>query len=206
MSLWFHSRGYILKLEWFCVNNHRDFWYSSPFYGSGFADTSLLVSGAQFNQFQRFCKFVNLGKPSSSSFYRNQRLYAIPTIEQHYIEMRNNIISETKKQKEVICGDCQLDSPGWSTTYSTYTFMDYNNKKMINMEFGDKREVEYWVIHLWRSQKSRNFPSYSRASNFGLSHSPVIQGKGLFFSPSLRNFFWKFSHKVHQWDQYKNVQ
>ena len=79
-------------------------------------DTSLLVSEAQFNQFQHFCKFVTLGKPSSSSFYRNQRLYAIPTIEQNYIEMRNNIISETKKQKEVICGDCQLDSPGWSAT------------------------------------------------------------------------------------------
>ena len=111
-------------------------------------DTYLLVSGAQFNQFQCFCKFVNLGKPSLSSFYRNKRLYAIPTIEQHYIEMRNNIISETKKQKEVICGDCQLDSPWWSTTYSTYTFMDYSSKKMINMELGDKREVEYWVIHL----------------------------------------------------------
>ena len=112
-------------------------------------DTSLLVSGTQFNQFQRFCKFVNLGKPSSSSFYRNQRLYAIPTIEQHYTEMRNDIISEKKKQKKVvICGDCQLDSPGWSATKGTYTFMDYNCKKIINIEFGDKREVEYWVIHL----------------------------------------------------------
>ena len=98
-------------------------------------DTSLLVSGAQFNQFQRFCKFVNLGKPSSSLFYRNQRLYAIPTIEQHYTELRNDIISETKKQKEVaICGDCQLDLSGWFATKETYACMDYNSKKMINME------------------------------------------------------------------------
>ena len=60
--------------------------------------------------------------------------------------MGNNIISEAKKQKEVvICGDCQLGSPGWSATKGTYTFMDCNSKKMINMEFGDKREVEYWV-------------------------------------------------------------
>ena len=109
LSLWFHFTGYILKLEWFCVNSHRDFWYSSPFYGSAFAvnymDTSLLVLGANFNQFQRFCKFVNLGKPCSSLFYRNQRMCAIPTIEQHYIEMRNAIIFETKKQREVVlCG------------------------------------------------------------------------------------------------------
>ena len=142
LSLWFNFKGYfeILKIEWFCVSSHRDFWYTSPFYGSGFAvnyimDTSLLVSGAQFNQFQRFCKFVNLGKPSSSLFYRNQRLYAIPTIEQHYTELRNDIISETKKQKEVaICGDCQLDLSGWFATKETYTCMDYNSKKMINMK------------------------------------------------------------------------
>ena len=139
----------ILKLEWSCVSSHRGFWYSSPFYGSGSAvnyimDTSLLVSEAQFNQFHRFWKFVNLGKPSSSLFYKNQRLYAIPTIEQHYIELRNNIISEKRKQKEVvICGECQLGLPGWSATKATYTCMNYNSKKMINMEFGDTREVEY---------------------------------------------------------------
>ena len=149
-----HPDIYILKLEWFCVNSHRDFCYSSSFYGSAFAvnyimDISLLVSGAKFNQFQRFCKFVNLDKPYSTLFYRNQRMYAIPTIEQHYIEMWNAIISEAKKQREVvICGDCQLNSPGWSATKRTNTFMDYNSKKMINVEFGDKREVEHWAIHL----------------------------------------------------------
>ena len=211
LSLWFHFTGYILKLEWFCVNSHRDFWYSSPFYGSAFAvnymDASLLVLGANFNQFQRFCKFVNLGKPCSSLFYRNQRMCAIPTIEQHYIEMRNAIIFETKKQREVVlCRDCQLDSPGWSATKRTYTFLDYNRKKMINVEFGDKREVEHWVIHLWRLQKSRNLLPYSRTSNFGLSHCSVVQGKGIPFSSSLENLFWKFSHKLHQWDQYATIQ
>ena len=143
-SLWFHFKCCILKLEWFCVNSHRDFLYSPPFYGTGFAVnyimcTWLLVFVGQFNQFKSFCRFFNLKKPSSWSIYRNQRLYAIATIEQHYIEMRNDITSEPKKQKEVvICGDGHLDSSGWSATKGTYTFMDYNSKNMINMEFEGK--------------------------------------------------------------------
>ena len=73
--------GYILKLEWFCSAKHKDYWYSPQIYGSGFAinyvlDTALIVSGWQINQFQR-------------SVYRNQRLYAIPTIEQEFVEMRD---------------------------------------------------------------------------------------------------------------------
>ena len=43
----------------------------------------------------------------------------------------------------IICGDCQLDSPGWSATKEAYTFMDYENKKLISMKSGDKREVRF---------------------------------------------------------------
>lgn len=140
--------GYVLKLEWFCSTKHRDYWYSSQIYGSGFAinyvlDTALIGSGGQINQFQRFSKFVNLGKVSPTSFYRNQRFYAIPTIEQEFEEMRDTIIQElqTRSEPVVLCGDCQLDSPGWSVTKVAYTFTEYNSKKLVSMKFGDKREV-----------------------------------------------------------------
>ena len=138
--------GYVIKLEWFCEDEHSEYWYSSEFYGSGFAvnymvDTALLLSGGQINQFHCFCKFLKLGKASPSTFYRNQKLYAIPAIEQCYNELRLNVISDMKKTDNIICGDCQLDSPGWSATKGACTFMNYENKKLISMEFGDKREV-----------------------------------------------------------------
>ena len=54
--------GYLIKLEWFCEDEHRDYWYSSQLYGSWFAnnyilDTALLLSGGQINQFHRFESF-----------------------------------------------------------------------------------------------------------------------------------------------------
>ena len=137
-----------MKLEWFCEKGHRDFWYSSPFYASGFVnnyliESALILSGGQINQFSRFCKFVNLGKPSISSFYNNQKLYVNPAVQQQYDEKETEIINELKKKNssQIVCGDCQLDSPGWSATKGTYTFMEHENKKLIAMQFGDKREV-----------------------------------------------------------------
>ena len=46
-----------------------------------------------------------------------------------------------KTDNIIICGDCQLDSHGWSATKGAYTFMNFENKKLKSMEFGDKREV-----------------------------------------------------------------
>ena len=122
-------------------------------------------------------------------------LYAIPTIEQHYIEIKNNVISKRKKQNEImICGNCQLGSSGWSVTRGTYTFMEYN-----------KRKVEYWVDIYDVHKKVDISPHIYEHLNLVC---PLLyrKEKGPPFSPSVWNFFWKFSHKVHQWDQYTNVQ
>ena len=130
--------GYVLKLQWLCYTKHRDYWYTSKIYGSWFAinyvlDTALIVSGGEINQLQRFSKFVSLGRVSATSFYRNQRLYAIPTIEQGFEEMRGAIIQELQARSEpvILCGDCQLDVPGYSATKGAYTFIDYNYSSFI---------------------------------------------------------------------------
>ncbi|XP_057291839.1 uncharacterized protein LOC130614426 [Hydractinia symbiolongicarpus] len=139
--------GYTIKLTWKCLKGHKDFWYSSPIYGSGFVinyivESALVLSGGQINQFSRFCKFVQLGKPNISTFYKNQKLYVSPAVQQTYDDIEHDIIESMSHQDEVIiCGNCQLDSPGWSATKGTYTFMDHQSKKLVMMQFGDKREV-----------------------------------------------------------------
>lgn len=46
-----------------------------------------------------------------------------------------------KTDSIIICGDCQLNSTGWSATKEAYNFMNYENKQLISMEFGGKKEV-----------------------------------------------------------------
>ena len=140
--------GYCAKLVWFCEMGHRGVWYSSGFYAAGFAvnyvtEGALLLAGGSITQFKRFCKFSNLGCSSMTSFYTNQRLYVSPTVDQEFNEQRDKLIDEAKGRdvKITICGDGRMDSPGFSASKGTYTMMDYANKKLLTMEFGDKREV-----------------------------------------------------------------
>ena len=146
---------YCIKLECICKKGHRWVWYSSPFYAAGLAinyiiDSSLLLSGGQITQFKRFCTFSGIGRCTSTSFYRNQRLYVSPTVEQEFQEMRRKVVTEAKRKGSdiVICGDARMDSPGFSATKGAYTLMDYSSKKIFTMEFGDKREVSYFMQHL----------------------------------------------------------
>lgn len=144
---------YCIKLECICKKGHRWIWYSSPFYAAGLAvnyivDTALLLSGGQITQFKRFCTFSGIGKCSSTSFYRNQRLYVSPTVDQEFQDMRSKVVFAAKQEGSdiVLCGDARMDSPGFSATKGAYTLMDYNSKKIFTMEFGDKREVNARTI------------------------------------------------------------
>ena len=140
--------GFCVKLEWFCTKEHRGIWYSSQFYASGLAInyviySSLTLSGGQFNQFKRFCKFANIGNCSATTFYENQRLYASTAVDQEFKELRQEIVDQVKTKEEdlVLCGDGRMDSPGFSATKGTYTVIDHTTKKILNMECGDKQEV-----------------------------------------------------------------
>ena len=121
---------------------------TNPFYALRLAmnyvmHSSLLLSGGQFNQFKRFCKFSNVGNCSASSFYENQRLYSSTAVEQEFKEVKQEIINEMKAQggEVVSCGDRKMDSPGFSGTKGTYTVMEHGTKKLLNIECRDKREV-----------------------------------------------------------------
>ena len=144
------SCGYALKLEWVCEAMHRGFWYSSTIYASGFSvnyvvDTALLLSGMNHHQFIRFCQFVNLAHTSPTAYARNQQLYAAPAIHQEYIGMRDSIVDGIKSQEGeiVLSGDARMDSPGFSATKATYSFMEEGGShRVVSMEHGDKRQVQ----------------------------------------------------------------
>ena len=141
--------GYAIKLEWLCEAMHRGFWYSSSIYAAGMStnyivETALVLSGISHHQFLRFCRFVNLTHTSTTSYARNQRLYAAPAIHQEYIRMRDSINDDIKLQDGLIlCGDGRMDSPGFCATKATYSFMEEGGShRVVSMEHGDKRQVQ----------------------------------------------------------------
>ena len=56
--------------------------------------------------------------------------------------MQSKNIEQLKSSSSVIlCGDCRMDSPGFSATKGTYSFMDYETNVLVVMAHGDKRQV-----------------------------------------------------------------
>ena len=76
---------------------------------------------------------------SPTTYYRFQRLYAAPTVEQEYNAMEADLIQKYSRSDGVILsGDCRMDSPGFSAVKGTYSLMDHDS---ISMKHGDKRQV-----------------------------------------------------------------
>ena len=127
----------------------RDTWYSSPLYATGLAindivHSAILYSGLNLKQFIRFCQFIGTTHTSPSSYYRFQRLYAAPTVNQEYKTMEAEQIEKYKTSTGVILsGDCRMDSPGFSAVKGTYSLMDHDTGVILAMEHGDKRQVRY---------------------------------------------------------------
>ena len=75
-------------------------------------------------------------------YYRFQRLYAAPAVNQEYVSLESEITKELKQCDSVIVsGDCRMDSPAFSAVKGTYTLMNHETDKLISMQHGDKRQV-----------------------------------------------------------------
>ena len=62
------------------------------------------------------------------TYCRNQRFYAAPAV---YEERQKELVRspEFQGRKLVICGDARMDSPGFSATKATYSFMERGDKR-----------------------------------------------------------------------------
>ena len=88
------------------------------------------------------CKFLNLGIISDSTFNRVTNLYTAPAIEKWWGKMQNVILSLLNHKEVILAGDGRNDSPGHSSTYCQYTFMDTFSDLIVHQELIDVRDAQ----------------------------------------------------------------
>ena len=88
-------------------------------------------------------RFLGLACPSKASFFRVQKFYCVPAIDEWWQWLRSNIVSLIGNLEVIVSGDGQSDSPGHSAKYLTYFVMVTNAMQdyIIHLECLDKREV-----------------------------------------------------------------
>ena len=103
--------------------------------------TSIMVSGNQFAKIERMARFLHLQFMSKSTYYRFQRLYVVPGINEWWMWMKQELVTEFSGQDVVVGGDGQCDSPGFNAKNICYFVMEVTSNYILDIEVLDKRHV-----------------------------------------------------------------
>ncbi|XP_062612144.1 uncharacterized protein LOC134273936 [Saccostrea cucullata] len=138
--------GSALYLTWVCKNGHvQNKWCSQPLLnrrlhtGDLLLASATVLSGNNFQKIDLFAKVLGLPILSSSTFFKIQRTYIVPSVDHHWTSHLDSVLEEFRGKEVVVFGDGRMDSPGHSAQYCSYTFMEMETKKILSIVTMDKR-------------------------------------------------------------------
>ncbi|XP_056383001.1 uncharacterized protein LOC130276953 [Hyla sarda] len=130
--------GSYLSVEARCSSGHTSLlWESQPRHGyeplgNVLLSAAVLFSGSSFVKSQHMFKLINLKSIDKTTYSRNQSMYLFPAISHHWKEEQKAVIQSVQEMPLCLAGDQQLDNPGFSANYSTYSLMDVASKKICS--------------------------------------------------------------------------
>lgn len=151
--------GSQLTIKWECNNGHTGEWQSCPD-TRGMPENNLLTAaatlftGATYTDIADWAGLLNLQLPQKTTYYNIQSSYLIPTIDETYKKQENAIkarlICQTLDGEEVhICGDGRSDSPGHSSKYTTYSFMDDATKQIVGFDLIQVNKIKHECMSVY---------------------------------------------------------
>ncbi|XP_042631739.1 uncharacterized protein LOC122148634 [Cyprinus carpio] len=136
--------GSRININWQCSNGHMGQWESCPNIcgmaeNNLFAAAATLFTGSTYTDIADWAGLFNLQLPLESTFYNIQASYLLPVIEKSYTQQENIIKARLICQSEdgegvQLSGDGRSDSPGHSSKYNTYSFIDDSTNQIVGFE------------------------------------------------------------------------
>lgn len=143
-----HLNGSTAVIKWACPAGQKGTFTTSKDQNQVYCNNlqlaaSIMLSGNNFAKVEKFAKFLGLAFISDSTFYRMQRLYFIPAIDEWWgwQRERGQIVRDFHGKEVVICGDGQCDSPGHTAKNLCYFLMELVSGYILEIEVRDKRHV-----------------------------------------------------------------
>ncbi len=142
----YHFVGATVVVNSFCEEGHKHRFCSSHEVNGIYVNNlqsaaAVLLSGNNFAKVSRMADFLGLAFPSKATFFRMQRLYCFPEVEEWWTWMRSELLSEFAGTEVVVGGDGQCDSPGLSAKNICYFLMEITSNYILEIEVRDKRHV-----------------------------------------------------------------
>ena len=142
----YHFVGTTLVVSSTCSSRHMHKFCSSSEVNNVFVNNLqtvalIMLSESHYAKVNRFAKFFNLEFVSKSTYYRFQRLYLIPEINDWWHWMKAELVKEFADKDIVVGGDGQCDSPGFNAKNLCYFMVEVNSNYILDIEVLDKRHV-----------------------------------------------------------------
>ena len=67
-------------------------------------------------------------------YYLMQRVYLIPSVLDVWSRQQNEVIQEVQDKRLVLGGDARCDLPGHSAKYGSYTLMELETNKILDVQ------------------------------------------------------------------------
>ncbi|KAK7475684.1 hypothetical protein BaRGS_00033055 [Batillaria attramentaria] len=116
-------------------------WDSQPFIkdipaGNILMSSSILFSGALPSKVFRFLHHFNVAAISDDAFFDHQSAFVCPSIDMVWHRFRNEYITFMRErcQPLVLGGDGRADTPGHSAKFGTYSLLDMDIMKVVDVQ------------------------------------------------------------------------
>ena len=146
---WLYEKGSLAVFESRCeACKHRDTFYLQPSHNSlshgNFAmAANMLYSGSSPIKLLNFFKQLNVAVMSSRTFDSLQRYYVCPSIRILWDKKQQEMLSLLGEggKKLSLGGDARCCSPGHSAKFSSYSIMDLETEKILDVQLVQVTEV-----------------------------------------------------------------
>ena len=122
-----------------CVNGHVRLWNSQPLsgnmpWGNLICASGILFSGCNPYKIFNYFKNINVQFIAPRTYHLLQKHYITPSIFELWERHQSDILQSLLNKKLVLGGDGRCDSPGHSAKYGSYSFIDLNSNKVLDVQ------------------------------------------------------------------------
>jgi len=139
--------GTMVVLQQRCVNGHTRIWSSQPShgnmpYGNLATAACLFFNGCSPVKFLNICHHLGMPMIKLRTFYLMQSSYLIPAVKSVWNSSQQKLLQSLAGKNCIVGGDARCCSPGHTAKFSSYTVMDLESSKILDVKLVQVNEVK----------------------------------------------------------------
>ncbi|XP_071792349.1 uncharacterized protein [Asterias amurensis] len=119
-------------------------WLNNTPAGNILLSASILFAGGTVAQTFRVLRHMGVATMTQRNFFKHQKQFLLPAVNAVFVSKQRRLIMEIAAEGDplVIGGDGRADSPGHSAKYGSYTALDLERNKILDIQLVQSNEVK----------------------------------------------------------------